>query len=126
MQVHYQRSVKRVSERTNKVGSPGYKAFLHIGYEIPKAKTKKDVEDLFAVLARDKPLAVACSILNSAKVLTDYAAEHDPQKWKLSSHWCAWWMREKHLSKPYKITLIAQVYIISMLSQECCHRASPT
>lgn len=105
IQVHYQRSVKRVGEKTNKVGSLGYKAFLHIGYEIPKAKTKADVEDLFAVLSGDKPLGIACSILNFPMVLMDYASEHDPQKWKLSSHWCAWWTRENHLSKLYKCLL---------------------
>ena len=99
IQVHYQRSVKRVSERTNKVGSLGCRAFQHIGYEIPRAKSKEDVENLFAVLAGDKPLATACSILGSPKVLSDYAPEHDVSKWKACSHWRDWWMRENHLSK---------------------------
>lgn len=110
--VHYQCSVKRVGERTNKVGSLGYKAFVYIGYEIPRAKTKENIMDLFAVLSGEKSLSIASSILHSPKILGDYAKEHDASRWSASSHWCKWWMRDKHLSKQWMLLLIIFFNII--------------
>lgn len=123
-QVHYQRSVKRVPKRVNKVGSAGYKAFLHIGYAIPRVNSKEDVSNLFAVLGGEKTLNVACSILHNPTVLLDYHLEHDVSKWKSCSNWCKWWTREAHLReynviiffhRPLSINIIPNRYALIML-----------
>ncbi len=97
--VHYQRSVKRVSERVNKSGTAAYLAFNTIGYAIVNAKRKEDVESLFHVLCGEEPLSTACGILGDRVELTRYSPDHNPEKWKSCSHWCSWWMRPNHLSK---------------------------
>jgi hypothetical protein len=121
LQVHFQRSVKRVSERANKGGSSkAHKAFTSIAYEIPKAKTKAAVEGLFRVLCGTDPLACAVKILPEVKVLVEYQSEHSPQDWVACSHWCDWWMRKNHLSEYYCQFALGFKNVL----QGCSHRAT--
>ena len=100
LQVHFQRSVKRVSDKVNKGSSTkAYKAFTTIAYAIPTAKTKTEVESIFQVLCGAKPLSAAISNLPESSILKEYEPEHDMESWKPCSHWCDWWMRPNHLSK---------------------------
>ena len=101
--VHFQRSVKRISERVNKnTSGRAHKAFVSIAYAIPTVKTTKHVEALFRVLRGADPLSSAIDILPKVKILVEYQSEHDPRKWTACSHWCDWWTRENHLSKLYQ------------------------
>lgn len=98
--MHYQRSVKRISEQVNKniAGKP-HKAFTSIAYAIPNVHKKEHVETLFHVLSGLAPLSSAIKILPEMEVLKTYESEHDPSNWKACSHWVSWWMRKNHLSK---------------------------
>lgn len=98
--MHFQRSVKRVSDRVNKGSSTrAYKAFTTIAYSIPTSKSKADVETLFKVLCGEKPLSEAIRIMPGSSVLKEFQAEYNMENWKSCSHWCEWWMRPNHLSK---------------------------
>lgn len=100
MQVHFQRSVKRVSERVNKNGSSkAHGAFTAIAYAIPNVKTAAHVQGLFRVLRGSDQLSCAFKILPKIKVLSEYQPEHNPDNWTACSHWCDWWMRKNHLRK---------------------------
>ena len=96
LQVYFQRSVKRVSERVNKHNEAGYRAFTTIRYNIPKVDTQEEVLTLFAVLAGEQPLSTAAELLESKEV-EDYVPEHNQEDWMVLKHWKEWWMRPKHL-----------------------------
>jgi len=99
LQVHYQRSVKRVCDKVNKSSSPlAHKAFIAIAYAIPTAKNKDHVETLFKVLCGAKPLMSAIEILPKPSPVKEYLPDHRNNKWKACQHWCNWWMRPNHLS----------------------------
>ena len=73
VQVHFQRSVKRVAERANKAHSKdGYKAYTSIAYCIPQRDKAEDVITLFEVLGGQRPLEDAISLLPDNKVLQNY------------------------------------------------------
>lgn len=101
LQVHYQRSVKRVSEKVNKGSSTlAHQVFTTIGYAIPATKTKEDVDTLFQVLCGAESLSCAIKILPESKSLFEkYQSEHDADTWTKCTHWCEWWTRPNHLSK---------------------------
>ena len=87
LQVHYQRSVKRVSDKVNKDSSTqAHKAFTTIAYAIPTAKTKLHVEILFEVLCGAKPVSSALEILPKSSVLREFSSEHRVGKWKACKH----------------------------------------
>lgn len=103
--VHYQRSVKRISERLNKNAKNGaHQAFTSIGYAIPNVTKKEHVEILFKVLCGSSPLSSAIKILPKLTVLSESESEHNPDNWNACSHWVAWWMRKNHLSKHHALT----------------------
>ena len=76
LQVHYQRSVKRVSEKVNRSHSLAHQAFTTIDYAILYAKSKEDVLSLFRVLGGEEPLATSRSIPLQSSVLNEYESTH--------------------------------------------------
>ena len=99
LQVHFQRSVKKVSEKVNRCHSLAHQAFTTIGYAILSAKSKEDVILLFQVLGGTEPLSTAISILPQSSVLKEYESTHKQEKWSACSNWSKWWMRPTHLGK---------------------------
>ena len=99
-QVHYQRSVKRVSSKVN-TGAPSLadKAFTMIAYDIPDATSRATVNLLFDVLAGIKPISALTKIWPKSTLLKDYEAIHNNESWKQCTDWCQWWRRPNHLSK---------------------------
>ena len=71
------------------------KAFTTIGYAIPKAKSKEDIQTLFQVT---KLLSDAVTILACLLDLKEYLSSHDPKTWQSRTHWCNWWTRPNHIS----------------------------
>ena len=94
--VHFQRSVKRVSERVNRHNEEGHRIFTTIGYGIPKATSKEDVLSLFAVLAGDEPLETAGNILNDPQ-MKEYSKHHNQTDWAKLNQWKQWWTKPRHL-----------------------------
>ncbi len=85
LQVHFMRSVKRVSERVNRRNEQGHQVFTTIGYAIPKAKSQEDVLTLFRVLCWEADLQSAAAILGS-DVVSEYTHRHCPEDWKVLWH----------------------------------------
>ena len=87
------RSVKRVAKRVAQGSNRQQRAFESIGYAIPRATTKKAVDDLFDVLSGTKPLAAAAALLPKEDSLADV----ENTSWELAKDWVDWWKRPKHL-----------------------------
>ena len=83
-QVHYTRSVKRVSKRINKGNHLAIKAFNAIAYHIPKASSPEQVTFLFDVLAGEADIAI--DICNSTSSLRKYADTHVRGSWQGCKH----------------------------------------
>lgn len=98
-QVHFTRSVKRVSERVNKGNHLAHKAFTTIAYHIPKAKSPEHVMKLFSILAGEADISEAAAICGQQKSLDLYTKSHSPSSWQGCKHWVKWWRRPKQLSK---------------------------
>ena len=98
-QVHFTRSVKRVSERINKGNPLAHRAFTTIAYTIPKATSRKDVLLLFNILAGDTSIDKAFSLCKGSSTLKTYAKSHQANVWKTCHHWASWWTQPKHLRK---------------------------
>ena len=99
-QVHFTRSVKRVSERINKGNHLAHKAFTTIAYQIPKAKSAEHVIKLFSILAGEVDISEAAAICGlQQKSLESYAKSYSPSSWQGCKHWVKWWRRAKQLSK---------------------------
>ena len=98
LQVHFQRSVKRVSEKVNRRNEAGHRVFTTIGYNIPKVDTQEEVLTLFAVLAGEEPLLTAATLLKSDEIKS-YTSDHNIDDWKVLKFWKQWWTKPKHLGK---------------------------
>ena len=98
-QVHFQRSVKNVSEKVNRSHSLAHQAFTTIGYAILHAKSEEDVLSLFHVLEGEEPLSTAICIVPQSTTLKEYQQFHQQEKWRACSNWAKWWMRPAHLSE---------------------------
>ena len=135
--MHYQRSVKRVSDRVNKGSSTkAHRAFTKIAHAIPAIQKKEQVEILFQVLCGAKPLSSATAILSESSLLREYEPDHNVENWTACTHWCNWWTRQNHkwvslVTVPwYAIISYWQwpYYNVSPIDlynmQECSHLAS--
>ena len=94
--------MKRVSEKVNKSSQLARKAFTTIAYHIPEAETPEDVMTLFSVLAGEKEVKAAATLIPESSVVRRYADEEEHESWKQASHWVDWWRRPRHLRKSPK------------------------
>ena len=117
-QVHFTRSVKRVSERINKGNPLAHRAFTTIAYTIPKATSRKDVLLLFNILAGDTSIDKAFSLCKGSSTLKTYAKSHQASVWKTCHHWASWWVQPKHLRK-YQFLGITLLLKMNIYLQVC-------
>ena len=96
-QVHFTRSVKRVSECVNKGNHLAHKAFTTIAYHIPKAKSPEHVMKLFSILAGEADISEAAAICGQQRSLDLYTKSHSPSSWQGCKYWVKWWRRPKQL-----------------------------
>ena len=86
-------SVKRVAKGVTQGSNRQQQAFESVGYAMPRATTKKAVDDLFDVLGGTKPLAPTAALLLKEDTLADV----ENTSWELAKEWVDWWKRPKHL-----------------------------
>lgn len=101
------RSVKRVAQKVNRTNKLGYQAFTAIGYQILHAESAQEVEELFQVLAGQRPVSYASRYLTNIKALKEFSKKGRQSDWEECSQWVEWWTRERHLSKLHVFNLIA-------------------
>lgn len=90
-QVHFIRSLQRVSKKINPQYKEGKEAFIAVGQQILKAKSADEVIKLFDVLRGEKSIKEA----NIAKDVKNV----DTKEWKGVATWVDWWIRKRHLCK---------------------------
>ena len=90
-QVHFIRSLQRVSKKINPQYKEGKEAFIAVGQQILNAKSADEVIMLFDILRGEKSI-------KEANVLKD-VRNVDTKEWKKAAIWVDWWVRKRHLCK---------------------------
>lgn len=93
------RSVKKVADRIKNCSLESRRVFVGLGYAIPNAETKEDVDTLFKVMCGEGCLKDASKFLPDNDCTKAYIQIHDPNQWSVCKHWSEWWRRPRHLSE---------------------------
>ena len=95
------RSVKRVADRLKNCSPESRRVFISLGYAIPTAETKKEIDVVFKVMCGEGLLEDVVKFLPDNDHVKAYVKVHIPDQWSICNHWSEWWRRPRHLSKYY-------------------------
>jgi len=87
-EVHFIRSLQRVSKKINPQYKEGKEAFITVGQQILKAKSADEVMMLFDILRGGKSIKEA-----------NIPKDVDTKEWKKAATRVDWWVRKQHLCK---------------------------